>query len=205
MAKKEEPRTARSKMTVMVFQLDGNDQTVQEGIRTISDAIQGMVKPTRTTPLQIGAPIPPIEQAEPTSEEIIETNGDDSDPVENNESEPRRSAPPRTPQILPDLKVSADELGKYCESKKVGSADMRRYLAIVGFLKERMNISSVTADHIYTCYRLMNWNTPADAGSPLRSLKRRGRLQKEDAAGAYAINHIGENVLRDMGKDSDEP
>ena len=201
MPKKEEPRAGRSKMTVMVFQLDGSDQTLQEGIRTISGAIQGMVRPARALPLQVGAPIPPGEEAEPVVEEIIEPNGNDTEPVQN--GEPRRSASPRPPQILPDLKVSADELNEYCESKKVGSKDTRKYLAIAGFLTNRMSISSVTQDHIYTCYRLMNWNTPTDAGSPLRSLKRKGYFQKADDVGAYTLNHVGENAIRDMGKDSD--
>lgn len=203
MPKKEEIRTARSKMTVMVFQLDGSDQTLQEGIRTISGAIQGMVRPTRALPLQVGAPVAPGEEAEPVPEEAIEPTDEDAEPVQNGEAESRRSTPPRPPQILPDLKPSADELNEYCESKKVGEMDSRRYLAIAGFLTERMNLTSITPDHIYTCYRLLGWNTPTDAGSPLRSLKRKNYFQKGDGTGAYTLNHIGENALRDMGKDSD--
>lgn len=203
MPKKEETRTARSKMTVMVFQLDGSDQTLQEGIRSISSAIQGMVRPTRALPLQVGAPIPPGEEAEPATEEVVEQNGEDTEPPQNGEGESRRTTSPRPPQILPDLKPSADKLNEYCDSKKVGEMDSKRYLAIAGFLTERMNVSSITPDHIYTCYRLLGWNIPTDAGSPLRALKRKGYFQKGDGAGAYTLNHVGENALRDMGKDSD--
>jgi hypothetical protein len=45
MAKREEIRTNKSKMTVMVFQMEGSDDTLQEGLRRISQAIEGVVKP----------------------------------------------------------------------------------------------------------------------------------------------------------------
>ncbi len=190
-------------MTVMVFQLDGSDQTLLEGIRTISGAIQGMVRPTRALPLQVGTPIPPGEEAEPLVDDTIQTNGEDVETGQTDETEPRRTTPPRPPQVLSDLKVPAEELKAFCESKQVGSKDTRRYLAIAAFLKEKMNVTAVTADHIYTCYRLMGWNTPADAGAPLRALKRKGNFQKGDDTGAYILNHVGENTVRDMGKDTD--
>ena len=92
-------------MTVMLFQFDGSDQTLQEGIRAIGDAIQGMVRPTRALPLQVATPVPPGEEAEPVAEEIIQPNGDDVESPQADENETRRSAPPRAPQVLPDLKV----------------------------------------------------------------------------------------------------
>ncbi len=204
MAKKEEPRFGRSKMTVMVFQLDGSDQTLQEGLQTISSAIQGLVRPARALPLQVGAPIPPGEEAEPVVDDAIPPNGEDVETGQTDETEPRRTTPPRPPQVLPDLKVPVDALRLFCESKRVGNTDTKKYLAIAAFLKEQMSINAVTADHIHTCYRLLNWNTPKDASKPLRNLKSNGLFQKADQPGAYSLNHVGENAVRNMDKDTNE-
>lgn len=190
-------------MTVMLFQLDGSDQTLQEGIRTISGAIQGMMRPARALPLQVGAPVPPGEEVEPVVEDDVQPNGEDLEPTLGEESDGRRAAPPRPPQVLPDLKVPVDELKKFCESKAVGKKDTQRYLVIAAFLKEQMKIQSITMDHIHTCYQLLGWNTPTDAGGPLRALKRKGRFQKGEETGGYILNHVGENIVRDMGKDKD--
>jgi hypothetical protein len=192
-------------MTVMVFQLDGSDQTLQEGIRTISGAIQGMLKPTRAIPLHVGAPVPPGEEVEPAPHEATPPVGEDIVSTPAIGSQPRRTTQPRPPQVLPDLKVSVDELKQYCEAKQVGNKDSKRYLVIAAFLKEKMGVEAVTADHIYTCYRLLGWNTPADAGAPLRALKSKGNFQKGDDPGAYILNHVGENAVRDMSKATDAP
>ena len=188
-------------MTVMLFQLDGSDQALQEGIRTISGAIQGMMRPARSLAL---LPASPATTEEPEIEAIT---GDEPESASNGQeelfekkSESRRIVP-KAPEVLHDLKVPVDGLKQFCESKKVGEKDSKRYLAIAVFLKEQMQITSVTADHIHTCYRLLGWNTPKDAGSPLRNLKSNGHFQKGEEAGAYILNHVGENAVRDMGKE----
>jgi hypothetical protein len=46
----------------------------------------------------------------------------------------------------------------------------------------------------------MKWNTPKDAGAPLRKMKNVQQwFNKGSGEGLYAINHIGENVVNDMG------
>lgn len=191
-------------MTVMVFQLDGSDQTLQEGMRTINSAIQGMVRPSRIVLLPAGASVQPGgEEAEHVAEEVLKMNGEEVESPQVDGNGNRRSSTPKPPQVLPELKVPVDELKEFCEAKHVGNKDTKRYLAIASFLKEKMGISAVSGDHIHTCYRLMGWNTPKDAGSPLRTLKRQGFFQKGDESGTYILNHVGENAARDMGKDSD--
>jgi len=188
-------------MTVMVFQLEGSDQTLQEGIRTISGAIQGMVKPARALALPVGAPPQPGDEPEPEVADDVPGNGDDAEII-TEKAEGRRTAPPRSPEVLHDLQVPADELRKFCEAKGVGTNDRKRYLVIAAFLTERMSIHAITMDHIHTCYRLLDWNTPTDAGGPLRALKSKGRFQKGEGSGTYILNHVGENAVRNMSKDA---
>jgi hypothetical protein len=46
----------------------------------------------------------------------------------------------------------------------------------------------------------MGWQTPKDAGVPLRDLKNKNQwLGKGSSAGSLIINHVGENQVMEMG------
>jgi hypothetical protein len=67
-------------------------------------------------------------------------------------------------------------------------------------MKHNLSIEEVTTDHINTGYRHMNWNVPNDPGMPLRKMKSVQQwFNKGSAEGAYAINHIGEKQVNEMG------
>ena len=104
-----------------------------------------------------------------------------------------------TPQTLDlDLTTGDTPLKAFLEQKKpVG--DNKRYLTIAYWLKKNLGINEIDMNHAYTCYRFVGWNVPADAGSPLRVMKKQGWMTKGSGKGAYAINHIGENVVIEMG------
>jgi len=187
----------KSKMTVLVFQLEGNDQTLQDGIRTITGAIDGMVRPMRTLPTAVvngGAKALSLEEA--PSETRVEASEELAAETASGGSEPRRTIKP--PRVLPELKVPAEDLKKFLEEHKVPDQDNSRYIAVAFFLREKLSIHAVTMDHIYTCYRLLGWNTPKDAAQPLRRLKNQGFFEKADEAGAYTLNHVGENAIQNM-------
>lgn len=115
MAKNDKPVSNKpSKMTVMLFQLEGSDETLQEGFRTINNAIDKLANPVVRV---VGGP-PPVPSL------LASTNGADSDartldaevvdegtdaegtPVER--PKPARSSPsvPRQPKVL-DLDLKA--------------------------------------------------------------------------------------------------
>jgi hypothetical protein len=203
MAKKDDGFGAsKSKMTVLLFQLEGSDQTLQHGIQKISHALSGILQSTKAQ--SPGLLLSGAHTAEEmTAESVVDLNTEDRSSVEDppgNGTAPKKAPTPRSPNVLPELKVSADELRQYCDAKDVGDQDSRRYLAIAAFLKDKMNIPSVTPDHIHTCYRLLSWGTPRDAGAPLRRLKAQGLFTKGAKKGEYAINHVGENSVREMRK-----
>ena len=56
-------------------------------------------------------------------------------------------------------------------------------------------------DHVHTCYRHMGWQTPNNPIQTFRTLKSvDGSFGKGDEKGCYAINHIGENKVQQLGQ-----
>ncbi len=204
MRRKDEPAggNGKSKMTVMMFQLEGGDETLREGIRTISQAMGNLLGPTRITAPKPAITVPALEVTDSPAAEIQPEASVDSISEETQEA-PKRPGPgaakPRSPKILTlDLKSAKISLKEFCDLKGVGDNDTRRYLAIAFWLKENLNITAVTMDHAYTCYRFLGWQTPADASSPLRAMKQKGWFDKGTERGAYVLNHVGENAVIEM-------
>jgi hypothetical protein len=194
MAKREEFRP-KSKITVMMFQLEGTDETLQEGIRTIGQSLGVVLKPMRSLPAKTN---------DKTSEELIDETEVETVTPEEEEITPKnggtsQTAKPRSPVVLDlDLNSAKPALKDFCESKKVGDGDSERYLVISYWLKHHFKLAEVTMDHIHTCYRFLDWQTPKDASSPFRNMKKQGWFAKGTAKGAYIINHVGENKVMGM-------
>lgn len=190
-----------SKMTVMLFQLEGNDETIQEGFRTINNAIEKLVNPVvrviaapngGTAVLPLG--ISKSGDAGPVVDVMAEETLDDE--VKTTSSKAPKSGLARKlpmPAII-ELELTKGEqpLKEYLEQKKPTS-DIRKYLLIAAWLKENLGIDEVGINHIYTCYRAMEWQVPDDVAAPLRSMKRKqyGYFNAGKERGLFAINHIG--------------
>lgn len=215
MAKRIEtkPANGKSKLTVMAFHLEGSDETLLESIKQISHAISSTIRPQQRVLLQAdGAPTrvgsddsieadstPNAADLDNGSEEVGEADSVDSTGSNSPIVAPRKQIRERSPQIVDfDAKSAAVPLADYCAQKSAGESDLRRYLVIICWLKEQMKIEQVTMDHVHTCYRLLNWPTPPNAGQPLRSLKHKGWLVKGEGTGVYKINHVGENRVHHL-------
>jgi hypothetical protein len=204
MAKQDKPANNKpSKMTVMLFQLEGNDETLQEGFRTINNAIDKLANPVVRVITQ-----PPNrslatgkngadENAAPVVDaEIVDDDEEvEEAPADRSKATPKAPSVPKQPNVLNlDLKAGSVPLREYLEQKNP-TTDSRRYLLIAAWMKANLSLDEVTIDHIYTAYRHMGWSSQRDVGAPLRSMKRQnGWFAKGKEKGAYAINHIGIDV-----------
>lgn len=195
----------RVKVRVIEFELDGSNQTLRESIRDIVGAIGGRTQQQQLlrAPALNDKTAAIAEQAAAIEPEDALTDTDEGG--ENGTSGPRaRRSPPRTPQILDlDFNSSDQPLSSLAQSLTLESGtDTDRYTVIAWWLKEKLSIEEITADHIHTGYRYMKWNTPNDAGAPLRALKGRsyGYVKKGSKPGTYVLTHIGVNHVTDLMK-----
>jgi hypothetical protein len=204
MAKKEDPKPSKSGMTFIMFHLDASDDTLQQSFRTLGQALENSFRRAKALPPKTVQPSLGGGEEREIEAEVVEEENDSGGDNGQQTSTPTSRAnrpPPRTPEIL-DLKLTegTPPLKEFLDQKKPGEEHSKRYLAIAYWLKHNLKINEVSTNHIHTGYRHMKWNTPKDAGAPLRKLKNTQQwLSKGSGEGLYAINHIGENIVNDMG------
>lgn len=202
MAKREESKNTKSKMTVVMFQLEGSDTALLEGIRTISNALTGFVKPTKlllANSPQTAQSNEGVQIVANEDEEVLPTENQETLNEENGAPKPKKSF--KTPVVLDlDLISGKVPLEQYCTQKGLdkSASESKKYLVIAAWLKDQLKIEAVSQDHIHTCLLHLGWDTPKDASLPLRQMKQKGWFHKAEGKGAYKLNHIGDNEVRNM-------
>jgi len=204
MAKEEK---AKVKMTVIHFETESDNATLQENVRAIAHTLSRALTSSQRI---ISAPA----QLSSNNEQIMEQTGEVDDEGGVDEVELTLSSPSsnkkknavrqyRTPQPLELDLISGDLPLKSFLDQKQPDGDVKRYLVIAHWLKQHRNIQEVTMDHMYTCYRHMGtgWQVPADAAAPLRTMKGKqyGWMKTGSTKGSYTLNHLGENEVGKMG------
>jgi hypothetical protein len=214
MARDEKPiGKGRVKFRFIEVEMEGSDQTLQNAIREITQSVgrpHVVVKSVAALPsargnggaaAEVTGTIADVEDAEVSVTEETEPNEseDDKPPAEGK----ARKWRPRTPKIVPiELREGEIPLRDFLKSAPDSLND--RYTLIAFWFKAHRAIGEITADHIFTAYREMDWtNFPKDVGQPLRALKVLGWFDKGEGDGAYAINHIGDGKARDLIRPKD--
>lgn len=196
------------KMTVIHFETESNNLTLQENIRAIANTLsRALAPPLRVIPkraqLSTGNGGAAVEYE--SNEDLLPDEFEDvieAEAVPGSAKSKSKSPTLRTPQPLDlDLITGEVPLKTFLEQKNP-TTDLKRYLAIAYWLKEYRGINEITMDHAYTCYRFMGtgWSVPKDASAPLRKMKGKeyGWMNKGSAPGTFAINHLGENEVNRM-------
>jgi hypothetical protein len=200
---------AKIKMAVIHFETESDNSTLQENIRAITQTLtralasqQRVVYTPAHLPSPGGAGTTLDTEVDDTSD-ILDAEVAPSSSTSASSKEKSRRYQPRTPRPIElDLAAGNMPLKTFLEQKNP-DGEIKRYLAIAYWLKKYSNTNEVTMDHAYTCYRHMGWQVPADASQPFRSMKSRryGWMTAGSVRGAYVINHLGENVVEQMGNE----
>jgi len=195
------------KMTVIHFETESDNETLQENIRSIAQTLSRALTPP--PPRIVHAPAQ-LASGNGTGSELAQGDNGESALDADFELTPSPKPKPkakgvaqlRTPQPLDlDLNAGDPPFKAFMEQKKP-AGDTKKYLVVAQWLKTNLNIEEITMDHAYTCYRAMGWNVPNDAAVPFRNAKANGWMKKGATRGAYVINHIGEGVVNDMSQGS---
>lgn len=193
----------KSKMTVMLLQLEGSDATLQEGFKALETALNKMSPQVITynnsrqanffDQKKSGEDTLEFENEIPEDDYEMQTEEDDE--PSNQKQSKKRSY--RTPQIL-EIELNSGETSFKNYFTEMGSppADANRYLIAILWLKKYKQINEVSVDHIYTIFKFMNWPVQKDVGQPLRTLKNRRLLSEGSSKKMYVINHVGEENIR---------
>jgi hypothetical protein len=162
----------------------------------ITQAIQNALRPSTNgalsrPPQQVRLAAPPA-----IEDEIIppEAAADEPDAALDEQPRPREPRAPRkfrTPQVLTDVDLASPPSFIDYAKERNPASDRKKYLTVAAWFKEHRGVDAIGADHAYTCFRAIKWNTQIDDfQAPLRALKR-DQLVAGGGRGLFAINHLG--------------
>lgn len=196
---KSSGHTGKVKIRVIEFEVEGSDDTMQESLKSITAALnKGM---TAAQPNRVRYIPAPNQQEEELEEQELEDLEEEGQP----QAATRKPSTPKKPPTTKLLEISFTDttptLKDFIADKSPKSV-LQKALVIAYWYKHYKQIPEITADHLFTAYRHLQWTVPRDPGQAIRDLrhKRRTQLTAGSTPGASTINHIGENIVMQMGR-----
>lgn len=200
MAKRRAEECENSKITVFFTQVEGSNETLQQAMQAIMGAVVGAtggLPPARKSVANLA-----VVKASRAESEGNEIEDEPIDAVEVSAPKVRVRTAARTQVRSPDIVDldldSSPTLEEYFKPV-ADTAAVNRYILIAYWLKRNRNIEEVTVDHIFTCFKRMNWSVPSVPLQPLIDAKSKKKaFGSGTSRGAYKLNHIGENIARKL-------
>ena len=199
------------KLRIVEFELEGNDATLQESLRSISATINrgtagGFPSSVKSmNALTSVLKTPPKNGGEPVATASIDDadgpEQHDVDPVEEagNESPAQRRRPVKYPEpkTLPNINFNDGEvpLKKFMDDKKPKGHN-QKFLVTAAWFKLYGHVEETTTDHVYTAYQAMEWKSRKNMAQPFYFLKGRGWITQ--SGGGWKLTHIGLDKAREL-------
>jgi hypothetical protein len=171
------------------------DAEIAEGdIGAVTQAIQNALRgpAANTVVKRIAAPVTQLNGGTDSADSELDedTLGQELDEID---ATPAPSKAKTARKAAPKLNVIPIDITSEPPLSSIGDpkSNHKRYLAIAAWLHDHRGTETVTADHIYTCYRHLGWPTDIlDFAQPLRELKHKQFFTTPER-GKYAINQLG--------------
>jgi hypothetical protein len=163
----------QEEMTVVILRFKGGGETLRKGFSTVSEALAtlGPGIPQRRllnhSDNESSAQAKLVNSDE-EAEEIDE--GFEESASDANGSERRG---PRKPKYLSDLKLSPDgqmAWKEYATEKNPNTVE-EKYLVAAAWLTLHGGVDIFKIDHVFTCFRAMEWDVRKDFSQPMRQLR----------------------------------
>lgn len=166
-------KSSGGKLRVFFAEFEGDDETMQDGLRAIGIAVQKTFQ-TQQPPVRYlvapGRDNPGLDNAIPGSAtEVVELEpaGETLDEV--GESRPARSAA-RVKKAFPTLAVVKNlnlrppekQAFRDFYAEKRPKTQFDQIVVALYYLQKTLELQNITPEHIYTCYQDINASPPAD-------------------------------------------
>lgn len=209
---RETDKNSKLKFRVIEFVVEGDDAAIHEGLRSIQAAIaRPMVQPAPMKYIAVGSgPVQaPVTQAlvqdEPAPPETeMEFDAESTEPEAEDspkDSPPRKAGQRRTtPKPLDSLDITAGPVGLEAFYKeKAPDSIVATCVVFIYWLKKFRATDTITASHVYTCYRMLGVNPPKSIYTALKDMRQKKKwLDKGDGDGEYKLNLLGNNAVERM-------
>jgi len=219
MAKNQDPKgagTGKGKMTVVMFQLEGNDETLRDAIKVLG---HGMEKLSPGVPVYklIQAPrqersngaLPASQEDEAIDPDILQSDEDGHEDAVVSSSQSGSSEKARTrkpPKAIPAVKGIDWDSGtswKDFAAQKKPEGNPSRFVTAAGWFKNIRSLDVITPGHIVAAFDVMDWPKPENIPNTFAQLKnkRSGELfDKGEKHNEWVLSQRGVNALDRLGK-----
>jgi len=205
MAKAPKPDQAgKIKVRIIELELEGSDESLQEGLKSFAAALNRPVTVTRNarSPAAIenkaNGDVPAVQSDGEGEEQQDEQSEDNGPPTQKRVRKAKTVVPAK---VLSDIEFDDVEPSflDFAGSKSPKS-DFQKYLVIAYWFKTYKNLPDLTSNHFYTAYKMAKWAVPRDPTQPMRDLKnpRTGKFSSGKAPGTVTINQVGENAVDEL-------
>ena len=207
MAKKSTPISDsghEEEMSVVVLKFRGSGETLRRGMDTVAQAIASIGGPsrivTRTVDVRkpqthIGAPTDMIdtEAADDSETETVDREQDETEPTPPASKTP---AKPRKFNFISEISDNATTPLKDFVAQRSPSEINDRYLVVCLWLQTAAEFEVFTPDHVWTCFRMMEWKMLTDFTQPMRLLKSKKSYFDTPKKGEWKLNPHGLEVAQ---------
>lgn len=218
--KSQDPKGAGSgkgKITVVMFQLEGSDETLRDAIRVMGHGLEKLAPsapiykliqaPGQTKTI---GPAPLDEEEEAIDAEILapEERGYEDAASSSSQSGPsEKTRTRRIPKAIPAVKDVDWETGtswKDYATQKNPERNPSRFVAAAGWFKNIRALDVITPGHIVAAFDVMDWTKPENIPNTFAQLKhkRAGELfDKGEKPNEWILSQRGVNLLDRLGKE----
>lgn len=188
--------TAPAQLRLIIMDVVAPDGDLSQAMQAAQSALRpadvAVIRRAIAAPYKVASSGEIVDAAPAEENAEIKLEEQTSTPCTSSSPSGSRNRPkPRSPKVIHlELKSGDVPFAAFAQSKKP-TTHAARNLVVAAWFKLHRAIDAVTMDHVYTCYRAVEWPSGMeDFSLTLRQLKRR-KLMDSKGVGEYAINHIG--------------
>lgn len=197
----------KAKVRVVFAEVEGNNESVQEALRTMVSAMsRPIVRVVQTTPVDQAPAL--THQGSPDDVDGEAFGHEPAESATDSADRKRRGSGPKTDRnagisLVPDLDFRPKGHPTLREffAQKAPRTDMEEILVVVHYMKQSMGLSKIGLGHIRTALHDVGKSMPLDLKSTVRNMKRNKAWLNFSSLDDITTATAGDNhVLHDMGK-----
>jgi len=206
----DEPQP-QEEMTVVVLKFKGSSHSLHKGFDAVTQALSLLGPGQSNNQIVVQRQpqqLPPGEgdaidtEAQNLGEEFAAAEGTEEGSGSGNG---KAKKPPSTPKytFMDEFELSPEgkpSLKDYCTEKDPHS-DQDKFLVASAWIQTHGGTDPFTANHLFTCFRAMNWKPQVDMTQPLRILKSKKSYYDNPDRGQWRLTSIGLEAAENIKKE----
>jgi hypothetical protein len=204
----DELQGQQEEMTVIVLKLRGDSQTLQRGFDVVSQALSSLGSRHHSVTQRQPPPLPSADgevidnETQHSSKEAGDEDAAQETSVPGNGKAKRSSSAPKY-KFLDDFDLSPNgkpSLKDYC-TEKDPQTEQDKFLVATAWIQIHGETNPFTGDHLFTCFRAMEWDTQGDLVQRLRNSKFKKSHYDNPGRGQWRLTNIGLEAAENIRKE----